>query len=78
MINMKNRNNILNRLAILLVSALLLSACGENITKLTQEEATRIMEQESDFPRVRTINVPAKVHERDWPAAYNKPAFYVS
>jgi hypothetical protein len=60
---------------ILLVSTFLLTACGESITKLTMEEATRIMEQESDYPRVKTINVPAKVHERDWPAAYNKTGF---
>ncbi len=72
---MKNRNNLFYRLAIVLASVLLLSACGGEITKLTMEEATRVMEQESDYPKVRSINVPAKVHERDWPAAYNKTGF---
>jgi hypothetical protein len=74
-LNMKIRNNILSRVMILLVSTFLLSACGENITKLTLEEATRIMEQESDYPRVKTIEIPAKVHKRDWYAAYNKSGF---
>lgn len=72
---MKNRNNLFCRLAVLLASALLLSACGNEITKLTMEEATRIMESETDYPKLRSINVPAKVHERDWPAAYNKTGF---
>jgi len=73
--NMKNRNRLFSRLAVVLASAFLLSACGGEITKLTMEEATRIMEQETDYPKVRSINVPAKVHERDWPAAYNKSGF---
>lgn len=72
---MKYKSKLLHRLSVVLVSAFLLSACEGEITRLTQEEATRIMEQDSDFPKEKTIEVPAKIHEREWSTAYNKTGF---
>lgn len=69
---MKYESKLFYRLVVVVVSAFLLSACEVEVVELTQEEAVRVMEQDSDFPKEKTIEISAKVREREWSTAYNK------